>query len=96
MQRITKIEDHTQLYGTCYHDYVINDSKEHIMAALGIKPKYNPGGYKTYYDWELLLDGKYPFTIYDMSRGHRLKKTDVIEYHLGWHPNMKDIFLLNL
>ena len=70
---------------TSYHDLVIRASKNEIVEKLGIKPIYNRKG-KTKYDWYLMLDNKFPFTIYDYKEDGRLKADEVIEYHIGWKP----------
>ena len=71
---------------TSYHDLVVRASKTQIEKALGFKPIYHRERSKTKYDWYLMLNDKFPFTIYDMSRGYKLGKDDIIEYHIGWKP----------
>lgn len=75
---------------TSFHDFVIRASKNEIVEKLGIKPLYTRDG-KTHYNWYLLLDGKWPFTIYDYKEYGRLKTDDIIEYHIGW----KSLFYIN-
>jgi len=75
---------------TSFHDFVIRASKNEIVKKLGIKPLYSRDG-KTHYNWYLLLDDKWPFTIYDYKEYGRLKTDDVIEYHIGW----KSLFFIN-
>lgn len=90
--KITEFKEWPKGLEVSYHDWVINASKTEIMNKLGFKPKYNPTGDKCTYTWKCCLnDGKYYFTIYDMSYGRKLKKDDVIEYHIGFDDNYDDI-----
>jgi hypothetical protein len=84
MEHTIKATTQDNIIETSYHDLVIRASKNEIVKKLGIKPIYNRKG-KTKYDWYLILDDKFPFTIYDYKEG-RLKANDVIEYHIGWKP----------
>lgn len=91
MKHEIKQVDWKDIAETSYHDLVVRASKVQIEKAIGIKPIYHKERGKTKYDWYLMLDDnmhKFPFTIYDMSRGERLGKDDVIEYHIGWKPKM--------
>ena len=75
-----------------YHDYIVRASKEEIVKKLGIKPKYNPTRDKCAYTWKLNLDnGKYFFTLYDMSYGRFLGKDEVTEFHIGFDDNFDSI-----
>lgn len=85
MEHTIKATTQDNIIETSYHDLVIRASKNEIVKKLGIKPIYNRKG-KTKYDWYLILDDKFPFTIYDYKEEGRLKANDVIEYHIGWKP----------
>lgn len=85
MEHTIKSTSVDNILETSYHDLVIRASKKEIMEKLGIKPIYNRSG-KTKYDWYLILDDKFPFTIYDYKRDGILKADEVIEYHIGWKP----------
>ena len=78
-----------EIKDTSFHQWVIKSSKTQIMKALGIKPEYSASG-DTHYDWVIMLDEKFPFTIYDMSNGERLGKDQVIEFHVGYYVNYFD------
>lgn len=85
MEHIIKATTQDNILETSYHDLVIRASKNEIVEKLGIKPIYNRKG-KTRYDWYLILDDKFPFTIYDYKEDAHLKADEVIEYHVGWKP----------
>ena len=85
MEHTIKATTQNNVLETSYHDLVIRASKKEIVEKLGIKPRYNRKG-KTKYDWHLILDDKFPFTIYDYKENGRLKADEVIEYHIGWKP----------
>lgn len=85
MKHTIKATTRDNILETSYHDLVIRASKKEIMEKLGIKPIYYRSG-KTKYDWYLILDDKFPFTIYDYKQDGRLKADEVIEYHIGWKP----------
>jgi len=78
--KVTSIENVKE---TSFHNLVIRASKKEIMEKLGIKPIYHRSG-KTKYDWFLILDDKFPFTIYDYKENGCLRADEVIEYHIGW------------
>lgn len=89
---ITEFKEWPKGLEVSYHDWVIKASKEEIAKKIGFKPKYHRGGPKCTYTWRCSLDnGRYFFTIYDMSYGRRLGKNDVIEYHIGFDCNYDDI-----
>lgn len=90
--RITILEEHNKVYGSSYHSWVIKGTKNEIIRKLGIKPenllkKKGTDG-KTKYEWVLLFDNKFPFTIYDMSGDEcePVGPNEYYEYHLGWTP----------
>lgn len=83
MEHTIKATTQNNILETSYHDLVIRASKNEIVEKLSIKPIYNRKG-KTKYDWYLILDDKFPFTIYDYKEDGRLKADEVIEYHIGW------------
>lgn len=88
---ITEFKDWPEGLEVCFHDWVINGTKEEITKKLGFKPVYKRTGNCTY-TWKCNLDnGRYFFTIYDMSYGRRLGKNDVIEYHIGFDCTYDDI-----
>lgn len=92
MSRITEFKDWPKGLEVSYHDWVVRASKTEIMNKLGFKPKYNRSGYKYHYQWNCSLDnGRYYFTIYDMSYGHKLGKDEVTEYHIGFNDNFDSI-----
>ena len=84
MKHTIKEIDIEKTFETSFHDLIIRASKNEIVEKIGIKPIYNRSG-KTHYDWPLILDDKFVFTIYDYEEGI-LKADDVIEYHIGWKP----------
>ena len=90
MEHTIKATTQNNILGTSYHDLVILASKNEIEEKLGIKPIYNRKG-KSKYDWYLILNDKFPFTIYDYKEDSHLKPDDVIEYHIGW----KQEFFIN-
>jgi len=83
MEHTIKVTSVDNVRETSFHDLVIRASKKEITEKLGIKPIYHRKG-KTKYDWFLILDDKFPFTIYDYKEYGRLKADEVIEYHIGW------------
>lgn len=80
---ITTLSEENNIGGTSYHDIVINASKNEIEKKLGIHAYVNKNDSITKYEWDLELDNKIPFTIYDYNM-HELGEDDVIEYHVGW------------
>lgn len=90
MEHTIKATTKDNILETSYHDLVIRASKNEIVEKLGIKPIYNRKG-KTKYNWYLMLDNKFPFTIYDYKEYGHLKVDEVIEYHIGW----KQEFFIN-
>ena len=94
MSRITEFKDWPKGLEVSYHDWVIRASKTEIMKKLGFKPSYNRSGYKYHYQWNCSLDnGRYYFTIYDMSYGRKLGKDEVTEYHIGFDDNFDSIHI---
>ncbi len=94
MSRITEFKDWPKGLEVSYHDWVIKASKTEIMEKLGFKPSYNRSGYKSHYQWKCSLDnGRYYFTIYDMSYGRKLGKDKVTEYHIGFDDNFDSIHI---
>lgn len=92
MSKITEFKDWPKGLEVSYHDWVIRASKTEIMEKLGFKPSYNKSGYKSHYQWKCSLDnGRYYFTIYDMSYGRKLGKDEVTEYHIGFDDNFDSI-----
>lgn len=92
MSKITEFKDWPKGLEVSYHDWVIKASKTEIMKKLGFKPSYNRSGYKSHYQWKCSLDnGRYYFTIYDMSYGRKLGKDEVTEYHIGFDDNFDSI-----
>lgn len=83
MKHTIKVTSIDNVKETSFHDLVIRASKKEIMEKLGIKPIYHKSG-KTNYDWNLILDDKFVFTIYDYKKYGHLKVDEVIEYHIGW------------
>ncbi len=80
---IEKVESSVCI-NTSFHDFVIRASKSEILEILGIKPEFYRSG-ETHYDWSLLVDGKYPCTIYDRDKSCKfLKKAEVTDFHIGW------------
>jgi len=84
MKHTIKSVDPDKTFETSFHDLIIRASKNEIVKKLGIKPFCSHEG-KTHYDWSLILDDKFIFTIYDYKEG-KIKPNDVIEYHIGWKP----------
>ena len=86
MCRITEFKDWPKGLEVSYHDWVIRDSKTEIMGKLGFKPSYNRSGYKSHYQWKCSLDnGRYYFTIYDMSYGRKLEEAGLkIDHSETW------------
>lgn len=80
---ITSLFNEKIIFGTSYHDIVVNASKNEIEKKLGIPAYVNENGSKTKYKWNLELDNKIPFTIYDYDMDE-LSEEDIIEYHVGW------------
>ena len=83
MEHTIKVTSVDNVRETSFHDLVIRASKNEIVKKLGIKPICHRSG-KTKYDWNLILDDKFPFTIYNYKRSGHLKPDEVIEYHIGW------------
>ena len=84
-----KKTDFKNIIGTSYHSWIIRGSKKEITDKIGIEPYYWDNG-DTYYNWNLLLDDKFSFSIYDTSDGDFLSEDDVIEFHLGWKSDYYD------
>ena len=80
---ITTLSKENSICGTSYHHIVVNASKNEIEKKLGIQAYVNENDSKTKYEWDLELDNKIPFTIYDYDM-HEFSEDDVIEYHVGW------------
>ena len=94
MSKITEFKDWPKGLEVSYHDWVVKASKTEIMKKLGFKPSYNRSGYKSHYLWKCSLDnGRYYFTIYDMSYGRKLGKEEVTEYHIGFDDNFDSIHI---
>lgn len=83
--RITAVRQLDSIGGTSYRGYKIRASKEQIERALGIKPLYW-GCSQVNWEWRLVLDGLWVFTIYNMAYGRRYRKDETLDFHLGWHP----------
>lgn len=90
---ITEFKEWPKGLELSYHDWIVLGSKTEIMKALGFKPKYTPSAeYKVTYQWNCNLDnGRYYFTIYDMSCGRRIGKDEIVEYHIGFNCKYDDI-----
>lgn len=90
---ITEFKEWPKGLAVSYHDWIVLGSKTEIMEKLGFKPKYTPSSdYKCTYQWNCNLDnGRYYFTIYDMSYGRRIGKDQVEEYHIGFDCSYDDI-----
>ena len=89
---ITEVKEWPKGQEVSYHDWVIRASKEEIAKKLGFKPKYNRSGDKCTYLWKCNLDnGKFFFTIYDMSYGRHLGPNEVTEYHIGFDAKYNEI-----
>ena len=88
---ITEFKEWPKGLEVSYHDWIVLGSKTEIMKKLGFKPVYKRTG-KCKYSWKCNLDdGKYYFTIYDMSYDNKLGKDDITEYHIGFDCNYDDI-----
>ena len=90
---ITEFKEWPKGLAVSYHDWIVLGSKTEIMEKLGFKPRYTPSAeYKTTYQWKCNLDnGRYYFTIYDMSYGRRIGKDEIVEYHIGFNCSYDDI-----
>lgn len=89
---ITQYTEWPKGHEVSYHDWIIKASKEEIVKKLGFKPKYNRSGDKWTYQWMCNLDnGRFFFTIYDMSYGRFLGKDEVTEFHIGFDDNFDSI-----
>lgn len=78
---------------TSYHDWVIGTSKRVLTEKLGFGPtKYGTADQNFNYQWNCNLDdGRYFFTIYDMSYDETIGDDDIVEYHIGFNCNYDDI-----
>ena len=90
---VTEFKEWPKGLEVSYHDWIVLGSKTEIMKKLGFKPRYTPSAeYKITYQWKCNLDnGRYYFTIYDMSYGRRIGKDQVEEYHIGFDCSYDDI-----
>ena len=90
---ITEFKEWPKDLEVCYHDWVIGTSKRVLTEKLGFGPtKYGTADQKFNYQWNCNLDdGKYYFTIYDMSYGEVIGDDDVVEYHIGFNCKYDDI-----
>ena len=76
---------------TSYHDWIVYASKNEIVKKLGFEPKLT-NSEKCKYTWRCNLDnGRYFFTIYDMSYDDEIGDDEVIEYHIGFDCRYDDI-----
>lgn len=77
-------------FNTSFHDLIVRASKNEIVEKLGVNPKDNYPS-KTNYNWALILNDTFVFTIYDYKEERRIKVDDIIEFHIGW----KQLFFIN-
>ena len=83
MGNIVRLKHEELLNGTCFQGS-IKTTKEHLVKVFG-KPSWtsrNVHADKSTNEWWLLL-GDIPFALYDWKEYRRIKKDEVIEWHIG-------------
>lgn len=89
---ITEFKEWPKGLEVSYHDWVVRASKNEIIKKLGFGPTKIYEDRDCNYQWNCLLDeGKYYFTIYDMSYGETITDDEVIEFHIGFNDKYDDI-----
>ncbi len=70
--------------GTSYHDSSIDATYPQLTKVLG-KPRFktNNGKDKVNFEWCLETETGEVFTVYDYKEYRRLKKDEVINWHIG-------------
>lgn len=89
---ITEFKEWPNGLKLCYHNWVVNASKNEITEKLGFGPTKIYEDSDCTYQWNCLLDGgEYYFTLYDMGCGRTPADDEVIEWHIGFSDKYDDL-----
>lgn len=78
---------------TSFYGDTIKTSCKELTELFGNWHESDPE--KVNFEWNLILDDKIPFTIYDWKE-YDLKESDVINYHIGARNKEESSIIINV
>ena len=79
---IKELTDVEKIYGTSFHGITIETTADDLINVLGFEPIQGSSDGKTNFEWR--IETEYgAFCIYDWKEGRAIRKSEIIEWHIG-------------